>query len=218
MLVDHLPKEPGVYKITCTANGRFYIGSSINILIRLKEHRNSLVKNKHHSRHIQRCCKKYGIESFVVEVLELCSTDVLLIREQYYMDTLKPKLNSSPTAGSPLGVKHTDETKAKISAALKGRKVSAATVARLIEYNKTRVLSPESRRKFSDVQKGKKLSDETKAKISEANKGKFVSEETRAKIAESNRRRTVSEETRLKMSESIKQTWERKRQEKEKPP
>jgi hypothetical protein len=35
--------------------------------------------------------------------------------EQKYLDSLKPRYNLSPTAGSPRGVKHTEETKAKLS-------------------------------------------------------------------------------------------------------
>jgi len=37
--------------------------------------------------------------------------------EQKYLDSIKPRYNISPTAGSPLGVKHTAETKAKLSKA-----------------------------------------------------------------------------------------------------
>lgn len=54
-----------------------------------------------------------------------------------------------------LGYKHTDEAKAKISEANKGRK-----------------RSEECKRKISEVMKGKELSEEHKRKISEARKGK----------------------------------------------
>ena len=42
--------------------------------------------------------------------------------EQYFLDLLKPEYNILLTAGSPLGYKHNDETKAKMSASKIGNK------------------------------------------------------------------------------------------------
>ena len=55
-------------------------------------------------------------------IFEYCDKDQLLIREQYYLDRLKPEYNILQQAGSSLGYKHSEETRAKIALALKGEK------------------------------------------------------------------------------------------------
>lgn len=97
----------GVYKITCTANGRFYIGSAVNFKRRWIYHRRDAVAGKHSSRHLQRAWDKHGPEAFKFEVLIVCSKECLIMYEQQAMNALKPEFNMAPTAGSCLGVKHT---------------------------------------------------------------------------------------------------------------
>ena len=57
-----------------------------------------------------------------------------------------------------------DKTKAKMSAALKGRVVSDETKAKISAGNKGKVISDETKVKMSDAQKGKKWSDNMRAK------------------------------------------------------
>ena len=108
--------------------------------------------------------------------------------------------------GAPPGHKHTDETKAKISAANKGKqnslgyKHSTETRAKQSESKKGRKRSDETKSKMSASMKGKKHTDETRAKISAANKGRKRSDETRAKISAANKGRDVSDGTKAKMS------------------
>lgn len=64
---------------------------------------------------------KYGYSNFSLFILEYCEPNNCLIREQYYLDTLLPEYNILQKAGSSLGYKHTDEAKALISAANKGK-------------------------------------------------------------------------------------------------
>jgi group I intron endonuclease len=71
---------------------------------------------------ISRALKKYGHENFSIEILEYCSVENLLKREQYYIDLSKPEYNILQKAGSSLGYKHTEETKAKMSTAQIGEK------------------------------------------------------------------------------------------------
>lgn len=52
---------------------------------------------------------KYEYTSFTLEIIEYCEKDVFLQGEQYYLDTIKPKYNILNTAGSVLGLKHTEE-------------------------------------------------------------------------------------------------------------
>jgi len=63
---------------------------------------------------------KHGYSNFSVDILEYCEVGVLVKREQYYLDTLKPKYNILKAANSRLGSKHSLETKVKMSIKQKG--------------------------------------------------------------------------------------------------
>lgn len=80
----------GIYKITNTVNGKFYIGSSVRIKQRWRNHRSDLRGNRHHSVHLQNAWNKYGEAAFVHSIIEECSKETLLEREQYYMDLWNP--------------------------------------------------------------------------------------------------------------------------------
>ena len=67
---------------------------------------------------------KYGYYNFKLEILEYCEPSKCLEREQYYLDLLKPEYNILKTAGSPLGSKHSEDTKKRISESLLGNKYS----------------------------------------------------------------------------------------------
>lgn len=72
----------GIYKITNKINGKSYIGQSINIVQRWKQHRtNAMVRTEA----LYLAFQKYGIENFSFEVLEECSEEELDQREQYYI-------------------------------------------------------------------------------------------------------------------------------------
>ena len=73
---------------------------------------------------------KYGYSNFSLEILEYCSSSEAISREQYYIDLLKPAYNILLVAGSRLGSKHSEETKAKISAAGIGNQNSAGSKGR----------------------------------------------------------------------------------------
>jgi hypothetical protein len=53
---------------------------------------------------------KYGYSNFSLEILDYCNKECLKIREQYYLDLLKPVYNICKTAGSMLGFKHSLKT------------------------------------------------------------------------------------------------------------
>ena len=105
-----------------------------------------------------------------------------------------------------------EETRAKISKANKGRKHTEEQRRINSEAHKGIVPSEEQRRKQSASMKanpnvgkaliGRKLSEETKRKISASRKGKPKSTEHRKKIGDVHRGKIVSEETRKKMSDA----------------
>ena len=78
----------GIYKIINTQSGKFYIGSSYNILRRFSQHINDLKNNTHSNNHLQLSFNKYGIQSFSFSILEECDSRILLEREQYYLDNI----------------------------------------------------------------------------------------------------------------------------------
>lgn len=49
---------------------------------------------------------KHGSSNFSLDILEYCEIDVLIEREQYYLDLLKPEYNILKTARNNLGNKH----------------------------------------------------------------------------------------------------------------
>lgn len=53
---------------------------------------------------------KHGHENFTLEILEYCSITELFVREQYYLDLLKPEYNILKFAYSTKGYKHSAET------------------------------------------------------------------------------------------------------------
>ena len=72
-----------------------------------------------------------------------------------------------------------DETRRKMSEALKGKPRSKEIRRKISEAHKGKTHSEKSRRNMSESQKGKTFSEETKRKLSEAKKGKTHSEETK---------------------------------------
>lgn len=70
---------------------------------------------------------EFGFTQFDWIVLEKCSVEILLQREQYYLDCCKPEYNINPIAQSRLGTKCSDETRARIGQASKGRTHSEKT-------------------------------------------------------------------------------------------
>ena len=108
-------RNTGIYKISNNTNSKIYIGSSININRRWNSHKNALLKNKHKNILLQNHVNKYGIENIVFEIIEICSKDNLINREQFYIDLLKPIFNICKIAGNTLGYRYSIEQKDKLS-------------------------------------------------------------------------------------------------------
>jgi hypothetical protein len=65
---------------------------------------------------------KYGHDNFSLNILEYCDKDILLKKEQYYIDLYKPKYNLLKVAGSRRGFKLSDADKRKLSLIVRNRK------------------------------------------------------------------------------------------------
>lgn len=161
----------GIYTIRNTINGRLYIGSSVNIERRWSVHRHNLLAGTHHSRILQNSWNKHGTGAFTFNVLVVLPRGSLLEYEQTLIDHLKPSMNISPTAKSPLGVKRSAETRLKLSLSKRG-----VQPAHLIEHSQRCAGKPaphvsESNRRRGGTKTGPHSPDR-RANISLAKKGR----------------------------------------------
>lgn len=202
------PIRSGIYQIKSLINGKTYVGSAVKINCRWNAHRSMLRNQKHKSPILQNHVNKYGFDDLVFSVLEYCEKNVLLIREQYYLDSLAPiypaGFNISKLATSCLGSKRNPESIAKAVATKKamGWKpvIGGATCG---HAGKTH--TNEAKRKIGDMSRGRVASPETVEKIRIASTGRRHSEAAKIKVSQArmgnshNVGRTYSAERRQKM-------------------
>lgn len=205
----------GIYQIRNKINGKIYVGQAVNIRKRIYRHRGLFSRCVH----LCNAIKKYGWDNFDISILELVDDPLKLTeREQYWLDTLKSYNNEKgynicPVAKSVKGIKHSEETKIKMSMAHIGKKCTDETRAKMKASRIGRKYSNEFRAKISTIMKnrsreiiakiamantGKKRSEESRAKMSIAHLGKKQTEEAKVKIGIASR--NISNETRAKLS------------------
>jgi len=83
----------GIYKIINKINGKYYVGSSVNIKLRWRKHIEALKRNQHRNRYLQRAWNKYGEPSFEFVICENAPINQLTILEQQYLDIAQLELN-----------------------------------------------------------------------------------------------------------------------------
>jgi group I intron endonuclease len=212
--------KAAIYQWKHKESGKIYIGSAFDLTKRFSLYysKNYLEKNKSY---INRAILLHGYSLFSLTILEYVgisdlskeeARNLILEREQDYINILKPEYNINPTAGSSLGALHTEQAKALISEALKGenhpmygKTHSPDTLAKFSGENnhffgKTHTV--EAKVKMSEAKTGsnhplfgirsedhpmygKKHSAEALIRMSEARKGMIVTEEHKAKISKS---------------------------------
>ena len=217
----------GIYKITHKETGKSYIGLSVDIHNRWKQHR-SFAKTGRKSA-IYSALKKYGVDAFEFTVLEECASDVLEEREKHWIvqfDTVASGYNL--TFGGESNKEVSEETRRKISEANTGKKRSPESIAKFAQSMRGQKRTPEQNAAKSALMKGRGLgrklppevvakigkpflgrkhSDESKAKMSAAKKGTKFSDDHIQKLKESHTGYKFSDERKAKHSEALKRYW-----------
>ena len=209
----------GIYAIANMANGKVYIGSSVDVPKRLAAHKAALAGERHHNEHLQRAWDKHGVGAFEFVILEEpVGEDDLVELEQVHIDILcsmdpargynqqeagpkgrpslatREKMSAAQMGNrSRLGIKHTAETRAKIGAANTGKKHTAETRAKMSATRKGMTPSVEARAKQSAAKMGNQYW-----------LGRTHSIEAREKIGAAKRGKTLSPEHRAKISATLK--------------
>ena len=120
-----MKRTSGIYKIESKIKpNRIYIGSAVSFYTRWMNHLSDLRTGDHGNKKLQHHFNKYGEDDLIFSIVEECDKNILLNKEQGYIDRLNPYFNICKIAGSSLGLKRSDETKKKIGDHWRGTKHS----------------------------------------------------------------------------------------------
>jgi len=87
--------KSGVFRLVNKINGKSYVASSISLsnTFSIYYSLGSLKREVKGSIIIYRALLKYGYSNFSLHILEYCEPSILIKREQYYINLLKPEYN-----------------------------------------------------------------------------------------------------------------------------
>ena len=167
---DRGRRVAGTYAILCRASGRAYFGSSHDVYYRLCQHKNLLRAGTHHAPHLQRAWRLYGPNAWAFLLMDrMPGSDerARVERENYYLlgveRTMLYNAQVPATIGAPLGTRHTDEARRKMSAARVGKVQSEETKAKRRATLAGRVFSDEHRANLAAALAGRVMPPRSEA-------------------------------------------------------
>ena len=188
-------------------NGKKYFGiTSRGLVTRARQHRHEAKKGSLLPFH--RAIRKYGTFELrclaIGEREEICALEISAIAEGKTQNAefgynLAPGGNLSPMLGRPM----TEEIRAKLLVANKGRKQSPEQIAKRVEKMRGRKHSLEHNQKIANGLLGHRHSAESRAKMSAANLGRKHSEHHREATRQARLGKRLSPETRAKIAASL---------------
>lgn len=201
----------GVYRITNIVSKTVYVGRTVNLRHRWRQHKNRLKYGTHCNPHLQLSWNKYGEAAFVFAVEQKCESDVESAEcEVALIAKLRAEnvaLYNVTTGGE--GARHTPESRAKISRSRMGIVHSREVIERIAAQNRGRLLTDEhkARLKAMSYWKGKHrvITPEHRASISKTlagRPGRPHSEEAKEKIRRAKTGFKHTQETKDKISET----------------
>jgi group I intron endonuclease len=188
--------KAGIYQWTHKKSGKIYIGSAVDLSLRLKGYFSITYLNKAKSNsYIYNAILEHGYSAFSLSILEYIDISnlskeeirkVILSKEQFYLDESLTRDDSTynilKIAGSSLGYKHSPEALVKISLP-KSEEAKLNMSKPRSEEAKLNMRKPRSEKAKLNMRKPRSM--EHKTRISEAHKklGKVTSPETKAKMS-----------------------------------
>ena len=198
-------QEGIIYLFTNKVNGKKYVGQTVQTLANRRYKHRWDAKNSKYNSIFHKALLKYGEDAFTLEVIAESLAEFLDDLEIFFIKLHASRshqhgYNMNEGGGGQRGHRHSDESKAKVSAGNKGKKVSAEVCEAARLFHTGRKHSQESKVRMSAAARGKKRSPETKARISAAGMGRPCSEETRMKMSSTRKGRICSAEHKLALS------------------
>ena len=211
--MSSISRTPSIYQVRHIGSGKVYVGSAIDPRKRYREHLSVLRRGIHHSRYLQRAWDKYGKDAFVFEIIEpVLFVEDLISREQHWIDKLRASerkygFNASPVAGSVLGIKRSDETRAKIADAARERFTDPDYYAKHGERVRAQGIDPAIRAKIAAGQRAHFADPAVRASVSDRQRARYADPDERAKSSERAKKILSTPAVRAKMSAAAKARW-----------